>query len=252
MTDLSTLFGFQKVSPEEKTQKVLGVFSSVARKYDVMNDMMSLGFHRLWKDSLIRELSPFPGMRLLDMAGGTGDITLRFLKKTQSMSPQPTVFLCDINQDMLDIGRRNLIDAGILDRVTYDCCDAASLPFQEASMDAYTIAFGLRNVTKIQAALHEAYRVLKPGGRFLCLEFSKVGLPFLNKLYKSYSFHIIPKLGQWIAHDEGSYQYLVESIETFPSQEQLKKMLETAGFQYVTYRNLTQGIVAIHKGVKGT
>lgn len=248
---MTTHFGFQKVTPAEKTQKVLKVFTSVASKYDLMNDFMSFGLHRLWKDSFIRDLSPYPGMRLLDMAGGTGDITLRFLKKTEKMNPRPTVLLCDMNKDMLEAGCAKIIDQGIVDRVTYECCDAASVPFQDATVDAYTIAFGLRNVTKVEQALQEAYRVLKPGGRFLCLEFSKVGIPFLNKIYKRYSFNVIPKLGKWIARDEAAYQYLVESIERFPDQETLKKLLEDAGFHYVKYRNLSQGIVAIHSAVKG-
>jgi len=211
---------------------------------------MSLGVHRLWKDTFIRDLSPTPGMHLLDMAGGTGDISLKYLKKTRSMSPRPKVTICDINQEMLNVGRAKLVDQGYLHRVHYTCSDAASLPYPDNSFDAYTIAFGLRNVTEIEKALKEAYRVLKPGSRFLCLEFSKIGIPFLNKLYKKYSFEFIPKIGEFVADEADAYQYLVESIERFPDQETLAKMIAEAGFSHVKHRNLSAGIVAIHSGVK--
>ena len=243
-------FGFQDVPLREKTRKVLGVFNSVAQKYDLMNDLMSLGVHRLWKDDFIRELSPTPGMHLLDMAGGTGDISLRYLKKTRNMKPACRVTICDINQEMLNVGRAKLVDQGHLDRVEYMCSDAAKLTLPDNTFDAYTIAFGLRNVTEIEKALKEAYRVLKPGSRFLCLEFSKIGIPFLNKAYKKYSFKIIPKVGEMVAQDRESYKYLVESIEKFPDQETLVDMIKSAGFSYVKYRNLSGGIVAIHSGVK--
>lgn len=245
-----TPFGFENVSPSTKTQKVKGVFSSVASKYDIMNDLMSLGVHHLWKETLIRELSPFPGMHLLDMAGGTGDIALRYIKKTRYMNPPAQVTLCDINKDMLAQARCKAVDKGILKRIEYAVSDAASLTFPDNHFDAYTIAFGLRNVTHIEKALQEAFRVLKPGARFLCLEFSKLTIPWLRKLYKSYSFSVIPKIGRIVAQDEASYRYLVESIERFPNQETLKGMIEAAGFSHARYRNLSGGIVALHRGVK--
>jgi demethylmenaquinone methyltransferase/2-methoxy-6-polyprenyl-1,4-benzoquinol methylase len=245
-----TLFGFKEVSDHEKDRLVQSLFSRVATRYDLMNDLMSGGLHRLWKNKLIRTLNPSPNMHLLDVAGGTGDVAFRFLDKTKAMTPQPSVTVFDRNPQMLLVGRDREIDQGILTSLHWCCGTAESLPYQNASFDAYTIAFGLRNVTRIEIALREAYRVLKPGGKFLCLEFSKVSIPFLNALYRKYSFHIIPTLGAWIANDRNAYKYLVESIERFPNQQKLMTLLQKAGFNLVKHQNLSAGIVAIHLGIK--
>lgn len=247
MTKKKTSFGFKKVSPEEKTHLVQDVFDRVAGKYDLMNDVLSLGIHRLWKAELIKMLRPRPHIHLLDVAGGTGDIALKFLKSC-AYSSNVTVY--DANQSMLKAGFNRAIDQGILKGLSWICGDAAVLPFQNNFYDAYSIAFGLRNVTDIEGALKEAYRVLKPGGMFFCLEFSKITLPSLAKLYKFYSFNIIPTLGSLIAKDKDAYQYLVESIEEFYSQEALATLLQKAGFSQVSYQNLSSGIVAIHSGIK--
>ena len=241
--EATTHFGFQTVPDAEKAGLVRGVFDSVAPKYDLMNDLMSLGVHRLWKRALIQTLRPRPGMRLLDVGGGTGDIAFRFLK---GGGEHVTVF--DINTEMLAQGRARAIDHGILDGITWVEGNAETLPFDDMSFDAYTIAFCIRNVTHIDAALAEARRVLKPGGRFLCLEFSTVTVPGLDKLYDTYSFEVLPKLGAAVAGDRASYQYLAESIRQFPGQDAFKAMIEDAGFERVSYRNLTGGIAAIHSG----
>ena len=241
-----THFGFQQVDETEKESLVKGVFSSVASKYDLMNDAMSLGVHRLWKDEMLRMLAPRENAKLLDVAGGTGDIAFRFLK--QCTGGEVTV--CDINPEMLEQGKKNAINRGITQGISWQCGNAESLPFEDNSFDYYTIAFGIRNVTHIDKALEEAHRVLKPGGRFLCLEFSKVTNPVLAKCYDLYSFHAIPHMGKILAGDSESYQYLVESIRRFPDQETFKQMIETAGFRNVKYRNLTFGTVALHSGWK--
>ncbi|NP_001004541.1 2-methoxy-6-polyprenyl-1,4-benzoquinol methylase, mitochondrial precursor [Danio rerio] len=276
----STHFGFQTVPEEEKAEKVYKVFESVAKKYDVMNDAMSLGIHRLWKDTLLHIMNPQPGLRLLDTAGGTGDISFRFLEYTRSMydrqqrlraksqqtpswkdiaghyvsdeegPPQSRAVVCDINKEMLKVGKQRAEDAGITTGLSWVAGDAEELPFDDDQFDMYTIAFGIRNVTHIEQALQEAFRVLKPGGRFMCLEFSKVTNPLLARLYDAYSFQMIPVLGEVIAGDWKSYQYLVESIRKFPDQEIFKEMIEDAGFFRVQYFNLTGGIVAIHSGFK--
>lgn len=243
-------FGFKEVSPEEKTGLVIDVFKRVAKSYDVMNDVMSLGVHRHWKNELIQMLRPRPGMQLLDMAGGTGDIAFRFLEASQKFTPTSQVSVCDLNDKMLAEGKRKAINQGILQNISWTCCDAAAIPFEDNTFDAYTISFGLRNVTEIEKALKEAYRVLKPGGQFLCLEFSKVTPGPLEKLYDFYSFQVIPRMGALIANDKEAYQYLVESIARFPDQQTLAEMITTAGFQQVTWRDLNQGIVAIHSGLK--
>jgi len=240
-------FGRQKVNPQEKTRKVLGVFDSVAGKYDLMNDLMSGGLHRLWKDRLIREISPVKGQHFLDIAGGTGDIAFRIYKATGG---ECTVTVSDINGSMLAVGRKRAIDKGIVRNITWREADAAHLPFADNSFDVYTIAFGLRNVTLIDDALREAYRVLRPGGRFFCLEFSHVEEPILAKLYDAYSFGIIPKIGKIVAKDENSYQYLVESIRAFPPQEELRNRLLEAGFDQARFTNLTYGVVSIHEAWK--
>ena len=240
-------FGEKQVAPDEKTRLVRGVFDSVAPSYDVMNDFMSGGLHRLWKDHLVRKIRPRAGLHYLDVAGGTGDIAFRIRKKA---GKDCKITLCDINAEMLSVGRDRSIDMGMGDDFDWVTSNAESLPLQDNSVDVYTIAFGLRNVTHIDDALAEAYRVLKPGGRFYCLEFSKVNEPLLAKIYDIYSFKVIPKIGKLVAKDEESYQYLVESIRKFPQQRELMRRLEAAGFQKCRFENLTFGVVAIHEGVK--
>lgn len=237
----TTHFGFTDVPESEKASMVRGVFDSVASKYDLMNDLMSMGVHRLWKDTLINQLNPRPDMTLLDVGGGTGDIAFRFLKAGGAH-----VSVCDINKEMLAVGRDRAIDKGVLTGIDWVCGNAESLPVPDNSMDAFTIAFCIRNVTHIDAALREAKRVLKPGGRFLCLEFSKVGLPLLEQLYDVYSFKILPVIGQVVASDRDSYQYLAESIRKFPDQDTFAAMIEEAGLGQVSYQNLTGGVAAIH------
>ena len=221
-----THFGFDEVSLSEKTQKVLGVFHSVAQKYDLMNDLMSGGMHRLWKTQFVKMLDMRPGMSVLDMAGGTGDIAFKIYEATKHFNDKVKITICDINQSMLNVGQDRAIDRGILSGLNFSCADAAVLGFEDESFDRYTISFGIRNVTEIEKALAEAYRVLKPGGRFQCMEFSKVSIPLLKKAYKSYSFKLIPWVGEKVTGDRESYQYLVESIEQFPSQEDFKSMIE--------------------------
>ncbi len=253
-TGETTHFGFKTVDKDSKQGLVRNVFDSVAQKYDIMNDVMSGGLHRLWKNDMIRVLRPEAGYKLLDVAGGTGDIAFRFLDAANGREKADTspaeVTVCDINAQMLDVGRDRAIDRGILKNIEWVCGNAESLAFPDNSFDAYTIAFGIRNVTNIDKALAEAYRVLKPGGRFLCLEFSKVDMPLLDKIYDSYSFHLLPRFGEMITGDKGSYQYLVESIRQFPPQEKFKALIEEAGFGRVTYRNMTGGVVALHSGWK--
>lgn len=245
-------FGEKEVDPTEKTQNVIGVFDSVADQYDLMNDFMSLGIHRLWKDQLIRMIRPRATIggrpaQYLDVAGGTGDIAFRIRQKT---GPKAEITLCDLNENMLSVGRDRAIDKGWIDNFSWITGNAESLPVEDNSVDVYTIAFGLRNVTHIDTALSEAHRVLRPGGRFFCLEFSHVSPKPLAKMYDLYSYNIIPKLGERVANDRDSYQYLVESIRKFPTQRKLKKRMETAGFQRVTYNNMSLGIVAVHQGIK--
>ena len=245
MSNPQTHFGYEKVDASEKAGRVKDVFSSVASNYDIMNDLMSAGMHRLWKDRFVAKVNVNADAMLLDVAGGTGDIALRLHKKTGAM-----VNVCDINEQMLRAGQDRQFDKGETQGLRWLCGNAETLPLPDNSVDAYTIAFGLRNVTDIPKALKEAHRILKPGGQFLCLEFSKVSEPFLAKIYDKYSFKIIPKIGEWVAKDRASYQYLVESIRMFPKQRELVKMMETAGFARATYENLSLGIVAIHQGWK--
>ncbi len=241
-----TFFGYKEVDSAKKASMVKGVFSNVAPKYDIMNDVMSLGIHRIWKDTFIKKLNPKAGSKLLDVAGGTGDIAFRFLQKAKGGH----VTVCDINPQMLEEGYKNAIDNNVLEGIEWTCGDAEKLPFPDNSYDYYTIAFGIRNVTHIDAALAEAYRVLKPGGHFMCLEFSHVTNPVLAKLYEFYSFKVIPQMGQLVAGDRDSYQYLVESIRKFPTQEKFLKMIKDAGFTQASYTNLSGGSVAIHSGWK--
>jgi demethylmenaquinone methyltransferase/2-methoxy-6-polyprenyl-1,4-benzoquinol methylase len=238
-----TQFGFTPVSPAEKTRRVRAVFDRVARRYDLMNDLMSAGVHRLWKRALIDWLAPRPGLRLLDVAGGTGDIAFRVLDRTRGTAQ---AVVCDANFAMLAAGRRRALERTDRDRLAWLCGDAQRLPLPDSCFDAYTIAFGIRNVTDIDRALAEARRVLKPGGRFLCLEFSQVQVPGLDALYDAYSFTVIPALGQMVAGDRDAYQYLVESIRTFPDQEDFARRIAAAGFAQVRHRNLSGGIAALH------
>ena len=242
-----THFGFTEVPIHEKSQRVADVFRSVANKYDLMNDVMSLGMHRLWKRFTIDQSGARPGQCILDIAGGTGDLTREFSKL---VGPTGLVILADINENMLAQGRERLTDQGIVGNVQFVQADAETLPFPDNYFDCISIAFGLRNVTDKAAALRSMYRVLKPAGKLLVLEFSKPVLPLLNTIYDKYSFNIIPKLGEWICQDKESYQYLVESIRMHPDQESLKLLMEESGFEDVKYHNLSGGIVALHKGMK--
>jgi demethylmenaquinone methyltransferase/2-methoxy-6-polyprenyl-1,4-benzoquinol methylase len=238
-----THFGFKTVPAEQKAALVRAVFDEVAPSYDLMNDLMSLGIHRLWKASLIEQMKPRADMMLLDLGGGTGDIAFRFRAKGGGR-----VVVCDINREMLSVGRNRATDRGWLDGLDWVCGDAESLPIPDRTVDAVTIAFCLRNVTHIDLALAEARRVLKPGGQFLCLEFSHVALPGLDKLYDGYSFRVLPALGQWVAGNREAYQYLVESIRRFPNQEALAAKMKQAGFALVRWQNLSGGIAALHSG----
>lgn len=242
----STWFGYKHVDPSEKTNLVLGVFDSVATRYDIMNDVMSAGIHRIWKDSLIKKIAPQPFHKILDVAGGTGDIAFRMYDKTDGKAH---ITVCDINHSMLSVGQDRAIDRGITSHMEWVTGNAETLPFPDNSFDVYTIAFGLRNVTHIDDALREAARVLKPGGRFFCLEFSHVDNPIVKKIYDAYSDHLIPRFGQIIADDKDSYAYLVESIRKFPRRELLKTRLCTAGFSKASYETMTLGVVAVHEAV---
>ncbi|KAG2333282.1 hypothetical protein Bca4012_017084 [Brassica carinata] len=285
----ATSFGFQQVKEEEKSKLVGNVFTNVASSYDVMNDVMSAGLHRLWKERLVGKLSPFAGMKHLDVAGGTGDVAFRIfdavnsvkrreLRKVDEASLEETqIYVCDINPNMLNVGKQRAADRGLRDNksLVWVEGDAEALSFDDNSMDGYTIAFGIRNVTHIEKALAEAYRykyshqldfslseccilsqclitlrVLKRGGRFLCLELSHVDIPVFKDLYDLYSFQVIPNLGELIAGDRDSYQYLVESVRRFPPQERFATMIADAGFEKVEYENLVGGVVAIHSAIK--
>ncbi len=249
-----TSFGFRTVKAGEKAGLVRGVFDSVAGRYDVMNDLMSGGVHRIWKSVMLDRLAPQPGQLLIDVAGGTGDVARGFLQRANSRSrggvPAQAV-ICDINFEMLCAGRDSAGDADPLgDQLERICGDAEMLPLAANSRDAYTIAFGIRNVTDMDAALGEAYRVLRPGGRFACLEFSHPITDGLQKIYDAYSFNVIPWLGEMVANDRESYQYLVESIRRFPSQDAFAARIRAAGFSRVAYENLTGGVAALHMGWK--
>jgi demethylmenaquinone methyltransferase/2-methoxy-6-polyprenyl-1,4-benzoquinol methylase len=240
-------FGFSKVPLPEKQGLVDDVFHSVAAKYDVMNDVMSLGQHRIWKDVLVQELHPSGHWRHLDMAGGTGDVAFKIVKAAGLDS---RVIVSDINQSMLDVGEERAATQNMLGQVSFRQANAESLPFEDNSFDGYTIAFGIRNVPRRELALREAFRVLKRGGRFMCLEFSHVDVPVLESIYKAYSFSLIPSLGGMIAGDASSYRYLVESIAQFPSAETFRQLIGDAGFARTSYTKLSGGIVAIHSGWK--
>ncbi len=248
-TASTTHFGFRTVAEDEKAGLVRGVFDAVAPKYDLMNDLMSGGLHRLWKARMIDVLAPRAGQAFIDVGGGTGDIAMRILERTaRGEAPTKPIAVCDINAEMLSHGRDRAIDRGHLTGLTWTCGDAEKLPFPDMSFDAYTIAFCLRNVTHIDKALVEARRVLKPGGRFLCLEFSRVVVPVLDKLYDAYSFQVLPWLGATVAGNKEAYVYLAESIRKFPEQKRLAGMMKDAGFGQVDYRNFSSGITALHSG----
>jgi demethylmenaquinone methyltransferase/2-methoxy-6-polyprenyl-1,4-benzoquinol methylase len=246
MSEKTTHFGAREVGEEEKAGLVHGVFSSVASRYDLMNDVMSGGVHRLWKDAMMDWVAPRDGQRLLDVAGGTGDIAFRFLKR----APGASAVVLDMTEDMLIEGRNRADAAALADRLDWIAGDAMALPFENGSFDVYTISFGIRNVTRIEDALSEAFRVLRPGGRLMVLEFSRLPNAGLQRLYDLYSFNVIPRMGQAITGDRDSYQYLVESIRRFPDQEAFAGMVRASGFGQVRYRNLSMGIAALHSGWK--
>jgi demethylmenaquinone methyltransferase/2-methoxy-6-polyprenyl-1,4-benzoquinol methylase len=242
----STHFGFRTVAADQKAGLVHGVFTRVASRYDLMNDLMSAGVHRLWKDAMMDWLAPRAGQRLIDVAGGTGDIAFRFLAR----APGARASVVDLTESMLIEGRARAEAQQMADALDWTVGDAMALPFADACFDVYTISFGIRNVTRIDRALAEAYRVLRPGGRLMVLEFSQIPNEALQWLYDRYSFNVIPAMGQVVANDRDSYQYLVESIRRFPDQEAFASMIRAAGFAQVKYRNLSMGIAALHSGWK--
>lgn len=251
VVDMATSFGFEAVGEGEKQPRVNEVFHKVAERYDVMNDLMSGGMHRLWKDAFVAWLNPprNPAVpfKLLDVAGGTGDISFRVVERSKH-NAHSTVF--DINGSMLEVGRDRAREKGLIGNLDFVQGNAEDLPFEDGSFDAYTIAYGIRNVPRIDKALKEAHRVLKRGGRFMCLEFSNVETPMLDKAYDLFSFNAIPKIGGLVTGDEDSYSYLVESIRKFPNQARFKTMIMDAGFSQVSFRNLSGGISAMHSGWK--
>ncbi|MFZ2725961.1 MAG: bifunctional demethylmenaquinone methyltransferase/2-methoxy-6-polyprenyl-1,4-benzoquinol methylase UbiE [Methylococcaceae bacterium] len=243
----TTHFGFKQVPAEEKVKLVRGVFDSVAHNYDIMNDLMSLGIHRIWKRIAIQLSNVRAGEKVLDLAGGTGDLTILF---EQRVGKDGQVVLADINSEMLRTGRNRLIDKGLINNIKYAQVNAECLPFADNSFDCVCIGFGLRNVTDKDAALRSMYRVLKPGGRVIVLEFSHPTDKLTEKVYDFYSFNLLPKIGKVVAKDEDSYRYLAESIRMHPKQDELKTMMENAGLERCEYFNMTQGIVAVHRGYK--
>ena len=247
MTDKTTHFGFEKVTWDDKQHRVGTVFDSVAGNYDLMNDVMSFGAHRLWKRFAVEQSGVHRGQKILDLAGGTGDLAERL---SRMVGPDGEVVIGDINKSMLNVGRERLLDRGICGNVQYVQANAENLPFPDSSFDCVTIAFGLRNVTDKPRALESMYRVLKPGGRLLVLEFSKPVVPALKQAYDLYSFKILPVMGRLIARDEASYRYLAESIRMHPGQEDLKALMEQSGFEDCDYFNLSGGIVALHRGYR--
>jgi len=247
MNEDKTHFGYQTVDSAAKAGMVGDVFDSVASKYDVMNDLMSFGVHRLWKRVAVQQAAVRPGQSVLDLAGGTGDLAAKFARR---VGKNGRVVLSDINDSMLQVGRQRLTDMGIVGNIEYELADAENLPFEDNTFDCITIAFGLRNVTNKDKALESMHRVLKPGGRALVLEFSKPVLPLLSKAYDAYSFSALPFMGKLVANDAESYRYLAESIRMHPDQETLKSMMDDAGFFKTSYQNMTGGVVALHKGFK--
>jgi demethylmenaquinone methyltransferase/2-methoxy-6-polyprenyl-1,4-benzoquinol methylase len=245
-TGRTTHFGFKDVAEDDKAGMVHGVFTNVASKYDIMNDVMSMGIHRVWKDALMDWLVPRDGQRLLDVAGGTGDVAFRFLGR----APGASATVLDMTESMLVEGQKRAEASQMAEKLDWIVGDAMALPFEDNTFDRYTISFGIRNVTRIPDALAEAFRVLRPGGRLMVLEFSQLPNDGLQKLYDLYSFNVIPRMGQLIAGDRDSYQYLVESIRRFPDQETFAAMIRDAGFEQVSFRNLSMGIAALHSGWK--
>lgn len=243
----NTHFGYQQVPIDEKSDRVAEVFHSVSENYDLMNDLMSLGVHRLWKRYTINLATLRPGEKVLDLASGTADLAV---KMAQKIGDKGEIFVTDINESMLEIGRKHMIDAGLIKNTNYMLVNAEELPFEDNYFDCVTIGFGLRNVTHIDKALSEMRRVVCPGGRVIVLEFSKPRTQFLQKVYDAYSFNVLPLLGKYVAKDEGSYRYLAESIRMHPDQDALKQMMLDAGFDKVDVHNLTGGVVAIHRGYK--
>jgi demethylmenaquinone methyltransferase/2-methoxy-6-polyprenyl-1,4-benzoquinol methylase len=247
MSEKTTHFGYETVDAKEKAGRVAGVFHSVAYNYDLMNDLMSAGIHRLWKHMTIEMSGVRKGHKVLDIAGGTGDLAAKFSKIVGS---EGSVVLADINESMLKVGRDRLIDRGITENVTFSQADAQYLPFPDDTFDVITIAFGLRNVTDKDMALRSMLRVLKPGGKLLILEFSKPTSSLLSKIYDTYSFNVLPQLGKVFANDSDSYKYLAESIRMHPDQSTLLQMLNSAGFENTDFHNMTGGVVALHRGIK--
>lgn len=256
-----TDFGFKRINRDEKEHLVKGIFSNVAKKYDLMNDLMSAGVHRIWKNKMVDEINlsqinSLPNhnykdsIKFIDVAGGTGDIAFRITKKAREKNLAHTIEVVDINQEMLNCGKDRAVDLNLFSHLNFICANGENLPFSDNNFDFFTIAFGIRNFTNIDQGLREAYRVLKPNGKFICLEFSQVNNYFLQKFYDCYSFNIIPHIGEIILKDRESYQYLVESIRKFPNQEKFQKMLEEAGFKNTSYQNLSFGTAAIHIGYK--
>jgi len=245
-SEKTTHFGFETVTESEKAGRVQGVFGSVASRYDIMNDVMSGGIHRVWKDAMMDWLAPRSGQKLLDVAGGTGDIAYRFLKR----AGQGHATVLDLTEEMLVEGRKRAEASQMVDQLDWSVGDAMALPFPDNSFDVYTISFGIRNVTRPQDALNEAFRVLRPGGRLMVLEFSQIPNPAMQWAYDRYSFNLIPLMGQLIANDRDSYQYLVESIRKFPDQDVFLNMVRSAGFENAKYRNLTAGVACLHSGWK--
>jgi len=241
-------FGYRDVAPEEKPELIRGIFSSVASRYDLMNDLMSAGVHRLWKDDFVAWLNPQPGTAILDVAGGTGDIAFRIAARVRTKGGVAKITVCDLSEAMLIAGTRR--PEAKAAKISWLCGAAENLPVEDSSQDAYTIAFGIRNFTHLERTLAEAYRVLRPGGRFLCLEFSRVIAPGLDDLYDLYSFAVLPRLGEIVAGDGAAYRYLAESIRRFPSQSAFAKLIAGAGFSQVKFRNLSGGIAAMHSGWK--
>ena len=247
MSDKTTHFGYETVYAKDKAGKVAGVFHSVADNYDLMNDLMSAGIHRLWKRMTIEMSGVRKGHKVLDIAGGTGDLAAKFSK---IVGPEGSVVLADINESMLKVGRDRLINRGITENVTFSQADAQYLPFPDKTFDVVTIAFGLRNVTNKDMAIRSMFRVLKPGGKLLILEFSKPTNSLLSKVYDTYSFNVLPRLGKVFANDSDSYKYLAESIRMHPDQSTLLQMLDSAGFKNTDFHNMTGGVVALHRGIK--
>ena len=250
MENNKTHFGFKEVDRDQKSNLVKDIFSNVAKKYDLMNDLMSAGTNRLWKNNMINCIDFFDNIKIIDVAGGTGDIAFRIAKKAQEKNLNYQIEVVDINSQMLEVGRSRAVDMNLFSHLNFVENDGENLKFADESFDVFTIAFGIRNFTNIDKGLREAHRVLKKGGKFICLEFSKVEDIFLQKIYDTYSFKIIPKIGEFILKDHDSYQYLVESIRKFPDQKSFTKLIENAGFSRVGYQNLTFGACAIHWGFK--